>query len=63
MEGLTEAPHLAIAVELAPKVAGDDGKRDAIARSIQTQLERLNSEFKNYAPAEWRRSRAPPADD
>ena len=56
-EGLTEAPHLAIAVELAPKMAGDDGKRDAIARSIQTHLERLNSEFKNYAPAEYRTPR------
>ena len=57
MEGLTEAPHLAIAVELAPKATGDDGKRDTIARSIQTHLERLNSEFKNYAPAEYRTPR------
>jgi phenylacetate-CoA ligase len=56
-EGLSEAPHLAIAVELAPKVTGDDGKRDTIARSIQTHLERLNSEFKNYAPAEYRTPR------
>jgi phenylacetate-CoA ligase len=56
-EGLTEAPYLAIAVELAPKVSGDNGKRDAIARSIQTHLERLNSEFKNYAPAEYRTPR------
>jgi phenylacetate-CoA ligase len=54
VEGLTEAAHLAVAVELAPKVAGDEGKRDAIARSIQAELERLNSEFMNYAPAEYR---------
>jgi phenylacetate-CoA ligase len=53
-EGLAEAPHLAIAVELAPKASGDDSQRDAIARSIQAHLERLNSEFKNYAPAEYR---------
>ena len=56
-EGLGEAPHLAIAVELAPAVTGDEGKRDAIARSIQAHLERLNSEFKNYAPAEYRTPR------
>ena len=54
VEGLQEQAHLAIAVELAPKLAGDDGKRDAIARSIQAELERLNSEFKNYCPAEYR---------
>jgi len=54
VEGLKEQAHLAIAVELAPKVTADDGKRDAIARSVQAELERLNSEFKNYAPAEYR---------
>ena len=57
MEGLSEAPHLAIAVELAPTATGDEGKREAIARSIQTHLERLNSEFKNHAPAEYRTPR------
>jgi phenylacetate-CoA ligase len=56
-EGLSEAPHLAIAVELAPTVSGDEAMRDTIARSIQTHLERLNSEFKNYAPAEYRAPR------
>lgn len=53
-EGLDAAPHLAIAVELAPGVDADDGKRDAIAGSILAQLLRLNSEFANYAPAEYR---------
>jgi len=56
-EGLSEAPHLAVAVELAPAVAGDDAMAAAIAGSIQTHLERLNSEFKAYAPAEYRRPR------
>jgi phenylacetate-CoA ligase len=54
VEGLKEQAHLSIAVEMAPTLAGDDAKRDAIARSIQTELERLNSEFKTYAPAEYR---------
>jgi phenylacetate-CoA ligase len=31
--------------------------RATIARSIQAHLERLNSEFKNYAPAEYRTPR------
>jgi phenylacetate-CoA ligase len=57
VEGLKEQAHLAIAVELAPKVSADDGKRDAIARSVQAELERLNSEFKNFAPAEYRTPR------
>jgi phenylacetate-CoA ligase len=56
-EGLDAAPHLAIAVELAPGVTGDEGKGATIARSIQAHLERLNSEFKNYAPAEYRTPR------
>ncbi len=54
VEGLKEAAHLALAVELAPKVAGDEAKRSVIAESIRVELERLNSEFKNYAPAEYR---------
>jgi phenylacetate-CoA ligase len=39
---------------MAPKVADDDAKRAVIAESIRVELERLNSEFKNYAPAEYR---------
>jgi phenylacetate-CoA ligase len=56
-EGLDEAPHLAIAVELAPGIDADNAKRDAIAASILAQLLRLNSEFANYTPAEYRRPR------
>jgi phenylacetate-CoA ligase len=54
-EGLDEAPHLAIAVELAPCIDADESKRETIADSILTQLLRLNSEFANYTPAEYRR--------
>jgi phenylacetate-CoA ligase len=54
VEGLETQAHLAVAVELAPGVTGDDSKRAAIARAIRAELERLNSEFKNYAPAEYR---------
>ena len=54
-EGLGEAPHLAIAVELAVGVEPDEHKREAIAQSILAQLLRLNSEFANYTPAEYRK--------
>jgi phenylacetate-CoA ligase len=54
VEGLDAAPHLAIAVELAPGVAADDAKAGAIGESILTHLMRLNSEFANYTPAEYR---------
>jgi phenylacetate-CoA ligase len=54
IEGLEQAPHLAIAVELAPGIAADDSKRDSIAQSILTQLLRLNSEFQAYTPPEYR---------
>jgi phenylacetate-CoA ligase len=54
VEGLEQAPHLAIAVELAPGVAADPSKRDAIAQSILAQLLRLNSEFQAYTPPEHR---------
>jgi phenylacetate-CoA ligase len=42
--------YLAIAVELAPGVAGSDQIRDAVAQSIAAQLRRLNSEFAHYTP-------------
>jgi phenylacetate-CoA ligase len=48
-------PLLDIAVELLPGQAGSDTLRDDVAASIQRELERLNSEFKNYAPADRRR--------
>jgi phenylacetate-CoA ligase len=50
-------PLLDIAVELLPgHAASDQLERDAAA-SIQRQLERLNSEFLYYTPAERRRPR------
>jgi phenylacetate-CoA ligase len=56
-EGIDDAPHLAIAVELAADVGPDPHKEERIAESILTQLMRLNSEFANYTPAEYRRPR------
>jgi phenylacetate-CoA ligase len=44
--------YLAIAVELAPGVAGTEQMRQAIAQSIASQLRRLNSEFAHYTPPE-----------
>ncbi|HEX5690007.1 MAG TPA: hypothetical protein VFX76_08390, partial [Roseiflexaceae bacterium] len=44
---------LAVAVELAPGVAGDDAKTQTVAESILAQLRRLNSEFANYVPSEY----------
>lgn len=41
---------LAVAVELAPGVAPDEAKAQAIAESIAAQLLRLNSEFGSYVP-------------
>ena len=41
---------LAIAVELAPVVAGSEEKRTAIASAIHHHMRRLNSEFANYVP-------------
>ncbi len=43
---------LAIAVELAPGIAGTEEMRAVIAQSIATQLRRLNSEFVHYTPPE-----------
>jgi phenylacetate-CoA ligase len=56
-EGLDIAPELYVAVELAPGVEGDGAKEQAIADSILVQLLRLNTEFANYTPAEFRRPR------
>ena len=56
-EGLGDAPHLAIAVELAANIAPDAAKSAQIAQAILVQLLRLNSEFANYTPAEYRRPR------
>ena len=57
VEGLDQAPHLAVAVELAPGAASDTAKRAAAEESILAHLLRLNSEFANYAPPEYRRPR------
>ena len=44
--------YLAIAVELAPGVAGTEQMRTVLAQSIAGQLCRLNSEFAHYTPPE-----------
>ncbi len=56
-EGLGGAPSLYVAVELAPGIAADTAKEDAMADAILAQLLRLNSEFANYTPPEYRRPR------
>jgi phenylacetate-CoA ligase len=45
--------YLAIAIELAPRIESSGDLEMAIARSIQTQLIRLNGEFANYVPREY----------
>jgi phenylacetate-CoA ligase len=45
---------LAVTVELAPGEAGSEAQRQAIAGSILTHLLRLNGEFANYVPPEYR---------
>ncbi len=42
--------YLAIAVELAIKVSSNQDLKEAIATSIYTQVQRLNSEYANYVP-------------
>ncbi len=44
---------LAITVELAPTLTGNEEMEKAIAFSIYTQLVRLNSEFTNYVPPQY----------
>jgi phenylacetate-CoA ligase len=46
--------YLSVVVELAPGAEADEGKRQAVADSILTHLTRLNSEFANYVPSEYR---------
>ena len=45
---------LAVAIELAPGEAASEARQRAAAESIATHLLRLNSEFANYVPAEYR---------
>jgi phenylacetate-CoA ligase len=54
-EGLDKAPQLYVAVECAAGMAPDAGKETAMAESILAQLLRLNTEFANYTPPEFRR--------
>jgi phenylacetate-CoA ligase len=56
-EGLDVAPELFVAIELAQGANADSTKERAAADSILAQLLRLNSEFANYTPAEFRRPR------
>lgn len=49
-EDADQNKSLAIAVELAPGVAGDQEQQRAIAAAILHHLRRLNSEFANYVP-------------
>ncbi|MEB3336591.1 MAG: phenylacetate--CoA ligase family protein [Leptolyngbyaceae bacterium] len=48
-------PALVIVVELAPGLSTSEEKSAAISNSIQQQLQRLNSEFANYVPANYQR--------
>jgi len=52
-----ENPMLELAVELLPKVEPSSELERDIARSVQAALERVNSEFLAYAPAERRTPR------
>jgi len=45
---------LSIVVELTPNEEPDDEKHGLLTESVLTQLLRLNSEFANYVPAEYR---------
>jgi len=54
-EGLDQAPQLYVAVECAPGTAAEAAKESAMAESILAQLLRLNTEFANYTPMEFRR--------
>jgi phenylacetate-coenzyme A ligase PaaK-like adenylate-forming protein len=56
-EGLDQLPQLMLAVELAPGVTPDEHKRERIAQAVLTQLLRLNSEYANYTPPEYRTPR------
>lgn len=46
--------YLSVVVELAPGLEPHEHKRQVIAASIETHLLRLNSEFANYVPEEYR---------
>ena len=47
-------PSLRVTCELLPEQTASESLSADVARSIQRELERLNSEFKNYVPTERR---------
>jgi phenylacetate-CoA ligase len=49
--------HLSVIVELMPGEAPTDARRAAASASIEAHLVRLNSEFENYVPPEYRSPR------
>jgi phenylacetate-CoA ligase len=49
--------HLMVTVELAPGVGADEAKAKAAQDSILAALLRLNGEFANYVPADYRHPR------
>jgi phenylacetate-CoA ligase len=57
MHDADQNPVLDIAVELLPGHSPSEALTADVAASIQRELERLNSEFFNYAPIERRRPR------
>jgi phenylacetate-CoA ligase len=57
MQDADQNPTLDIAVELLPGQSPSQALTADVAASIQRELERLNSEFQSYAPAERRRPR------
>jgi phenylacetate-CoA ligase len=57
MQDDDQNPILDVAVELLPAQSPSDALTTEVAASIQRELERLNSEFSSYAPAERRRPR------
>ncbi len=50
-------PDLSVTAELAPGEAGDGARERVLAESIRGQLQRLNSEFAHYVPADRQRPR------
>jgi phenylacetate-CoA ligase len=53
-EAADSNPFLSVVVELAPGIVADDAIQQAIRASIVKHLLRLNSEFANYVPPEYR---------
>ncbi len=52
-----ENPTLSVTAEMLPAQSPSDQLAEDVARSIQRELERLNSEFAHYVPVERRRPR------